>query len=137
VVARNTFDEIYKQKLMRADRRKAISGAVADIAVDVQYMDGLLGLEEGQYVWILFWLDKIPEEDCAKLQGHPQGDKSKPLRGVFALRSPMRPNPIGLTRVKILAREGGRLTVKGLDAFTGTPVIDIKISSPETDFREL
>jgi tRNA (Thr-GGU) A37 N-methylase len=48
------------------------------------------------------------------------------LRGVFSLRSPMRPNPIGLTRVRLLKKEGNTLLVEGLDALDGSPIIDIK-----------
>jgi tRNA-Thr(GGU) m(6)t(6)A37 methyltransferase TsaA len=57
---------------------------------------------------------------------HPKGNPDNPLVGVFASRSPNRPNPIGVTRVKLLKVNGNILTVKGLDAFNGTPVIDIK-----------
>jgi tRNA-Thr(GGU) m(6)t(6)A37 methyltransferase TsaA len=57
---------------------------------------------------------------------HPQGDLNKPLRGVFSMRSPMRPNPIGLTRVRLLKKEGNTLLVEGLDALDGSPIIDIK-----------
>lgn len=127
-VVKNSYDELHKQKLMREDRRKAIGQAVADITIEEAYIDGLLGLKEGDHVWVIFWFDQGSEESRRTLQGHPMGDRSKPIKGVFALRSPMRPNPLGLTRVKILAREGNSLTVKGLDAFSGTPVIDIKIS---------
>ncbi len=127
-VARSTYDEIHKQELIRKNRREAINRAVADITIDEDYEDGLLGLGEGDHVWIIFWFDREGDKGRKILQGHPMGDKSKPLKGVFALRSPMRPNPLGLTRVRILGREGNQLTVKGLDAFSGTPIIDIKIS---------
>jgi tRNA-Thr(GGU) m(6)t(6)A37 methyltransferase TsaA len=57
---------------------------------------------------------------------HPRGDRGRPQRGVFALRSPNRPNPIGITEVELLAIEGNILTVRGLDALDGTPVLDLK-----------
>ena len=57
---------------------------------------------------------------------HPRGNQSRPKRGVFALRSPNRPNPIGITEVELLAIEGNILTVSGLDAINGTPVLDLK-----------
>jgi tRNA (adenine37-N6)-methyltransferase len=60
------------------------------------------------------------------LQQRRRGDPQEPLRGVFAVRSPRRPNPIGLTTVKLLHIEGNTLTVAGLDAWDGTPVLDIK-----------
>jgi len=71
-------------------------------------------------------MHKLSEKDRKTLKVHPQGDRNKPLRGVFSLRSPMRPNPIGLTRVRITRREGNILFVKGLDALDGSPIIDIK-----------
>ena len=57
---------------------------------------------------------------------HPRGDKSRPKRGVFALRSPYRPNHIGLTEVELLAINGNVLSVRGLDAINETPVLDLK-----------
>ena len=57
---------------------------------------------------------------------HPRGDRSRPEEGVFATRSPHRPNPIGLHPVEILAIDGRRLHVRGLEALDGTPVLDIK-----------
>ena len=71
-----------------------------------------------------------------ELLQHPRGDPSRPRRGVFALRSPRRPNPIGLTVVDLLAIEGNVLRVRGLDAFAGTPVLDLKpvrTGVPEAD----
>jgi formylmethanofuran dehydrogenase subunit E len=59
---------------------------------------------------------------------HPRGDKSRPRRGVFSLRSPRRPNPIGVTVVDLVAIDGNVLHVQGLDAINGTPVLDLKPS---------
>jgi len=58
---------------------------------------------------------------------HPRGDRSRPKRGVFALHTPYRPNPIVVTVVDLLAVEGNVLRVRGLDALNGTPVLDIKL----------
>ena len=60
---------------------------------------------------------------------HPRGDRSRPRRGVFALHTPYRPNPIGVTVVDLLSVEGNVLRVRGLDALNGTPVLDIKLES--------
>jgi tRNA-Thr(GGU) m(6)t(6)A37 methyltransferase TsaA len=57
---------------------------------------------------------------------HPQGDRSRPRRGVFALRSPRRPNPVGVTVVDLVAVAENVLRVRGLDAINGTPVLDLK-----------
>jgi len=104
----------------------------ARVRIDPAFAAALQGIEEFEHVWILFWLDRVTGEGRRTLRTHPMGDASRPMRGVFALRSPRRPNPIGLTRVRLLAVEGSTLTVEGLDALPGTPVIDIK---PATEDR--
>jgi tRNA (Thr-GGU) A37 N-methylase len=60
------------------------------------------------------------------LSVHPRGDERRPVEGVFSTRSPDRPNPIGLHRVRVLAVDGTRVTVSGLEAIDGTPVVDVK-----------
>ena len=99
---------------------------IMKITVYPEYAEGLDGIEELDYIYILYWMNRLSETDRKILKVHPRGDVNKPLRGVFSLRSPMRPNPIGLTRVKLLKREGNILYVKGLDALPKSPVIDIK-----------
>jgi tRNA-Thr(GGU) m(6)t(6)A37 methyltransferase TsaA len=96
------------------------------IHIHDKFSEGLKGVDNCAFLWILFWMHKLSEEDRKKLQAHPMGDVTKEKRGVFALRSPMRPNPIGLTRVKLVERKGNILIVEGLDAFDESPVIDIK-----------
>ena len=99
---------------------------VMKITVYPEYAEGLDGIEELDYIYVLYWMNRLSEKDRKILKVHPRGDVNKPLRGVFSLRSPMRPNPIGLTRVKLLKREGNILYVEGLDALPKAPVIDIK-----------
>lgn len=101
------------------------------IEVWPELQDGLCGIEVGQYLVILFQFHLSPS--AAPLLQHPQGDQSQPLRGVFALRSPHRPNPIGLTTVRVLGIDGNKLIVSGLDAYDGTPVLDIKPYVPYLD----
>ncbi|MGD9496955.1 MAG: tRNA (N6-threonylcarbamoyladenosine(37)-N6)-methyltransferase TrmO [Armatimonadota bacterium] len=96
------------------------------IAIRPEYEPCLLRIEECEHLWVLFWMHELDPQDRAVMQVHPRGDRSVPLHGVFATHSPMRPNPIGMTRVRLLAREGLRLTVEGLDAFDGSPVLDLK-----------
>jgi tRNA-Thr(GGU) m(6)t(6)A37 methyltransferase TsaA len=71
-------------------------------------------------------MHRIPEEERRIMKVHPRGREDMPLLGVFATRTPYRPNPIGLTLVELMKVEGNVLTVRGLDAFDGTPVLDIK-----------
>lgn len=96
------------------------------IEVLPEFADALDGVEEHEHLWVLFWMHQLTGEDRRVLQAHPRGDRSRPKRGVFALHSPMRPNPIGMTRARLVAREGNRLIVADLDALDGSPVIDIK-----------
>ena len=95
----------------------------AEIEIFPDFFDGLDGLEEGKDLLILTWLHLA---DRSVLQVHPRRNPGAPLKGVFATRSPARPNPIGLHRVTLLEREGGRLRVAPLEALDGTPVADIK-----------
>ncbi len=86
--------------------------------------EGLHGIRPGQDVVIVFAFHQ--SSGPAPLRQRRRGDPQEPLSGVFALRSPHRPNPIGLTTVRVLEVEDHRLVVAGLDAFDGTPVLDIK-----------
>ena len=81
------------------------------------------GLSVGDEVLVLTWFH---EADRAVLEVHPRGDPANPLTGVFATRSPDRPNPIGLHPVRVLAIEGSRFKVGPLEAIDGTPVLDVK-----------
>ena len=113
---------------LRPIGRIQVRGAdgASEIEVHEQFADGLEGVDEQEYLWVLYWMHELGPEDRQTLRAHPMGDRDRPKRGVFALHSPMRPNPIGLTRVKLLKRKGNRLHVEGLDARDGSPVLDIK-----------
>src|SRR5512139_1360851 len=84
---------------------------------------GLMGIEAGDELLLLTWLH-LAQRDV--LQVHPRGDINRPLTGVFATRSPDRPNPVGLHRVSVLEVTGGNLRVAPLEAIDGTPIVDIK-----------
>ena len=84
---------------------------------------GLMGIQPGDELIVLTWLH-LAQRDV--LQVHPRGDLNRPLTGVFATRSPDRPNPIGLHRVLVLEVREQKLQVAPLEAIDGTPVIDIK-----------
>jgi tRNA-Thr(GGU) m(6)t(6)A37 methyltransferase TsaA len=83
-------------------------------------LDGLAACDE---VLVLTWLDRAGRD---VLRVHPRDDLTRPLRGVFATRSPDRPNPIGLHRVRVVEVDGLRLRVRDLEALDGTPVVDVK-----------
>ena len=86
---------------------------------------GLLGIDPGNELIVLTWLH-LAERDIRQV--HPRGDINRPLTGVFATRSPDRPNPIGLHRVSVLevAEAERKLRVAPLEAIDGTPIVDIK-----------
>ncbi len=81
------------------------------------------GVAAGDDLLVLTWLDRARRD---VLRVHPRGDTSRPVAGVFATRSPHRPNPIGLHRVTVLEIDGTRLRVRDLEALDGTPVVDLK-----------
>ena len=87
------------------------------------YTKALLRMKVGDEIVILTWLHRAHRE---VLRVHPQRDLSNPLTGVFSTRSPDRPNPVGLHRVKVLKISGRRLHIGPIEAIDGTPVIDIK-----------
>ena len=89
---------------------------VSRIVFREEYTEALGGVEEFSHLFVLFWLHEMSDEDRQVMKVHPQGRKDIPLLGIFATRTPHRPNPIGLTRVKLLNVEGNILTVQGLDA---------------------
>ena len=113
-------------------RRKAKGEDVKDkslvcsIIVKKGYERALDGIEDFSHIYVIFWMHEISDTERRTLKTHPRGRMDLPLLGVFATRSPLRPNPIGLTIVKLLGRKGNVLTVRGLDAFDGTPVMDVK-----------
>ena len=90
--------------------RPEVADAVRDLAV-------------GDDVWVLTWFHR---SDRTVLQVHPRGDPRRPLTGVFSTRSPDRPNPVGLHRVRVTAVDGLRVQVSDLEAVDGTPVVDVK-----------
>jgi tRNA-Thr(GGU) m(6)t(6)A37 methyltransferase TsaA len=103
--------------------RQAAGAPPAWLVFDEQVGPALAGLGPGDRILILTWLHRAERDVLAV---HPGGDRSRPETGVFATRSPDRPNPIGLHGVEILAVDGLRLHVSGLEAIHGTPVLDVK-----------
>ncbi len=85
--------------------------------------EAIRDLHAGDEILVLSWLDRARRD---VLTTHPRGDPSRARLGVFSTRSPDRPNPIGLHRVHILAVDGLRILVSGLEAVNGTPILDVK-----------
>ena len=97
------------------------------IVIDEKYAAGLLGLEKHSYVNVFWWFDKNDTpQGRAVLQVNPRADKNNPRTGVFATHSPFRPNLIALTKCDIVSVKDNVIEVKEIDAFDGTPVLDLK-----------
>jgi tRNA-Thr(GGU) m(6)t(6)A37 methyltransferase TsaA len=99
---------------------------ISQIIVCDELVEALEGVDGFSHLFVLFWLDQISSKQRMTLKVHPRGRMDLPLLGAFATRTNLRPNPIGLTLVELLKVEGNTLTVRGLDAFDGTPILDIK-----------
>lgn len=104
------------------------------IVLDKKYQDGLLGLDQWSHVQVIWWFDKndTPQKR-AVLQVHPRGNPQNPLTGVFACRAPVRPNLVALSLCKIVSIKGNMIEVEKLDAFEGTPILDLKPYAPGQD----
>ena len=107
---------------------------VTTIEIYNKYADALLGLNQFSHVVVLYWFHKndTPEKR-GTLRVHPRGNLSNPLTGVFATRSPRRPNLIGLSVCKVLSIENNLIRIDSIDAFNDSPVLDLKPYIPRTD----
>jgi tRNA-Thr(GGU) m(6)t(6)A37 methyltransferase TsaA len=104
------------------------------IVLRPELADALLGLDGYSHIWVLFWPHQIPEEiRGSKPRLHPRDDPANPLQGVLATRAQIRHNPILLSAVPLLKVESNVLSVRGLDAVDGSPVLDIKPYIPHHD----
>jgi tRNA-Thr(GGU) m(6)t(6)A37 methyltransferase TsaA len=97
---------------------------ISQIILNDELVQALEGITGFSHLFVIFWMSQIPEDKRMMLKVHPRGRMDLPLLGVFATRTNLRPNPIGLTLVELLKVEGNILTVRGLDAFNGTPIFD-------------
>jgi tRNA-Thr(GGU) m(6)t(6)A37 methyltransferase TsaA len=101
---------------------------LSQIIILPEFEEGLEGVEKYHQLFILYWFDRA-EDPLLKVVPHGRTQK----RGIFSTRAPPRPNPIGLTLVDLVKREGPVLTVRGLEALDGSPVLDIKPYLPDLD----
>lgn len=111
-----------------APRQGRLTDTESIIEILPAYAEALQDIEKNTHLIALYWFDR---SDRSLLKATPPGSGTE--HGVFATRSPERPNPLGFAVVDLLHREGNRLTVRGLDAFDGTPLIDLKPYYPDLD----
>ena len=115
---------VVKTDAKEIPRHWSVSTTTGKLVIETQYEEGLRSINKGQRIVVLFLFHRSPPFTPGKLSQKPPHLDG--LKGVFNTCSPIRPNPIGMITVKLLKREGNVLTVQGLDALDGTPVIDIK-----------
>jgi tRNA-Thr(GGU) m(6)t(6)A37 methyltransferase TsaA len=111
------------QSLDHAPRQGDEGAPDAWLELQPEVLAGIDGIAVGQEIIVLTWLHQAQRE---VLKTHPRNDTTLPLSGVFATRSPDRPNPIGLHRVRVVQMVSGRIKVGPLEAIDGTPIVDIK-----------
>lgn len=114
-VVHSDFGEPADPKTMRC--------SLSTLEIDEMYLVALSGIEKFRHIFVIYQIHRALGYD---LLVHPMGDESIPKRGLFATRTPRRPNPIGLTVVEVLNVQGNKITVTGLDALDGSPILDIK-----------
>lgn len=120
------------KQLQDAPRQGNEGAPDAWIEVASEYSEAMADLTVGDSIIVLTWLHQAQR---STLKVHPRNDETIPLTGVFSTRSPDRPNPIGLHRVKILAIAGNSIQVAHIEAIDGTPIVDIKpVISNSADF---
>ncbi len=120
-------------RISQDEIREHRKGSSSEIEIFPEFEDALDGIEGFSHVIVVAWLNQLRPEQIGRLKVKPRGLlrhglslDELPLVGVFSLDSPTRPNPIGLSLVPLLRREGRVLTVSDLDYFDGTPVLDLK-----------
>jgi len=116
------------RELAEAARQGPEGAPDAWLEVEPAFARGLSGIAAGDRIVVLTWLHRA---DRSVLEVHPRGNRTIPLTGVFATRSPHRPNPIGLHRVTVREISETRLRIGPIEAIDGTPVIDLKASLPD------
>lgn len=114
-----------------AERPEDWDEVESQLVFEEEFVEGLYRLGHFKHIWVVFGFHKMRE---TVLQVHPNKDPAKPLVGVFATRSPTRPNKLGLTLVELLSVRKNIVKVRGLDALDGSPVFDIKPYEEEIDY---
>lgn len=105
------------------------------LEIDERWSDGLIGIEEFSHLVVLFYLDRAERRRTAGEPRQAEDGYGLTPVGFFSTRTPKRPNPIGISCPKLMRREGNRLYVTGIDAWDGTPIIDIKGYYPRDEQR--
>lgn len=116
-----------RSNITRARRDREV---ISELVIDEDLAGIADGTEEFSHLLVLYWAHRVNSGGRSLIKGHPMGRKDLPLVGIFATRSPARPNPVCATVVRLLEKKGNTLKVQGLDAVDGSPIIDIKCFLP-------
>ena len=106
---------------------------VSELHLEPELAAGLEGIEDFSHVLVIYWMHGATFDAASDLVRRPRGRADMPERGIFAQRAKHRPNPIGVTAVAVVGRDGNVLRVRGLDAIDGTPLLDLKPYFPDFD----
>lgn len=126
----------YVENNVQAKKDVSWGGDISRIVPEKEYCNGLSGLEDFSHAIIIYYLDKAEYKREKHLQRRPQNREDMPLVGIFSQRGKDRPNKIGMTAVQIVEVTEKALAVKGLDAISGTAVLDIKPYYPVYDKKD-
>jgi tRNA-Thr(GGU) m(6)t(6)A37 methyltransferase TsaA len=118
---------------IREPKREDCQSVTSEIIVNEDLKEALSGIDGFSHIIVIYWMHRMPSSKRSVLKVHPKRNQSLPLTGVFATRSPARPNPMGIATVRLLEHRDNILKVMGLDAINGTPVLDIKPHIPGSD----
>lgn len=116
---------VVKNEISEPGRHNS-TDVLSDIIFDPGFEEALDRLDEFSHIVVIYWMHRSPAWDHSLSKVHPRKRVDLPLVGVLATRSPVRPNSLGITVVRLLERQGNVLKTRGLDAIDGTPVIDVK-----------
>lgn len=107
------------------------------LVLDKDLQPALKGLDRFSHVWVFWWFhESDTPKKRSRLQVHPRGNRNNPLTGVFACRAPVRPNLIALTLCRVVSVKNNVVEIDEIDAFTDTPILDLKPYIPATDFAD-
>jgi len=118
--------DVSQRKRQSQLKYKQIKQTISELIIDPSYEDMLDGVENFSHIVVIYWPHLLTDEQRKLRKVHPMGRKDLPIQGIFATRSPARPNSILISTVELLKRQNNLLQVKGLEALDGSPILDIK-----------
>jgi len=118
--------DVAERKRQNQLKFKQIKQILSELIIDPAYEEMLDGVENFSHIVVIYWPHLLTEEQHTLRKVHPMGRKDLPIQGIFATRSPRRPNSILISTVELLKRQKNILHVKGLEALDGSPILDIK-----------